>query len=161
MMTETLIFAPFTTELEAYLKKTNMDYDKNCDGTLTIHTTDYIAPDCQEVDPLIIELLKYINKDCVIEGFYDAYEANCASLKFCFEYKAGTLKKFYSDWVRFLCADCFSEFDDFCEIYEERFTEEEYEAFCEEDYYLLDGGDGDAVLYEEIPMTEYPLNLWK
>ena len=160
MMTETMIIAPFTTELEAYLKTTNMYYEKNEEGQLFITSSDYIAPDHNAVDPLIAELVKHINEDCIIEGYYD-HGGNCGStMKFRFEYLNGTLKKYLSDWLDFLPVDSFAYYEEFCEEYEDRFSEEEYEAFLEEAVvYLLDGGDSDAVTEDQIPMTEYSLIL--
>ena len=159
MMTETMIIAPFTADLEAYLKNSNMNYEMADENKLFIYTSDYIASDYKEVDPLVVELLKHINQDCTIEGFYDAHEASGCTMMFRFDYKDGSLKKFYSDWMTFLCMDRFEDYEEFCEYYEDRFTEEEFEAFCETEHYLLDGGDGEAVTEDQIPMTEYPLSI--
>jgi len=160
MMTETIIIAPFTADLEAYLKNTNMDYERADENKLFIYTSDYIAPDHKAVDPLIAELVKYINEDCIIEGYYDHGGNSGSTMKFRFEYLNGNLKKYLSDWLDFLPVDNFEDYEEFCEEYEDRFSEEEYEAFLEEDVvYLLDGGDGDAVTEEQIPITEYPLSI--
>ena len=158
MMTETMIIAPFTADLEAYLKNTNMDYEMADENKLLIYTSDYIAPDHKAVDPLIAELVKYINEDCIIEGYYDHGGNSGSTMKFRFVSQNGNLKKYLSDWLDFLPVDSFADYEEFCEEYEDRFSEEEYEAFLEEDVvYLLDGGD--AVTEDQIPMTEYSLIL--
>lgn len=159
-MSATLILAPATKALENYLKNSGLEYHKAEEELFRIYTYDYACPGYgKEVDPMIVGLLKYINKDCSIEGFYDADENSGCTMKFRFDYKDGLLKKYYSEWMTFLCADCFSDYEEFCENIGDRFTEEEYEAFCKDEYYLLDGGDGDAVLADQVPMTEYPLSL--
>ena len=134
-----------------------MNYDMGDEDQLFIYTTDYTAPDHNEVDPLIVELLKHINQDCTIEGFYDHGGNSGSTMKFRFVCQNGNLKKYYSEWLDFLPVDSFADYEEFCEEYEDRFSEEEYEAFLEDDVvYLL---DGEAVTEDQIPMTEYPLSI--
>ena len=158
MMTTTMMIAPATKALETYLKSVGLEYEKAAGRKFRIYTTEYLGEGHKEVDPMIVELLKHINKDCSIEGFYDVEEASGSTMMFRFDYKAGELKKFYSDWMTFLPASSY-DYEDFCEIFGDHFSEEEYEAFCETDHYLLDGGNGDAVAEDQIPMTEYPLSI--
>ena len=160
MMTETMIIAPFTADLEAYLKNSNMNYDMGDEDKLFIYTDEYIAHDYKEVDPLIVELLKHINQDCTIEGFYDHGGYSSNTMKFRFVWQNGSLKKYYSDVLGFLYADGFADYEEFCEENEERFSEEVYETLLKEEImYLLDGGNGEAVTEDQIPMTEYPLSI--
>ena len=158
MMSTTMIIAPATKALETYLKNAGLEYEKAEGRKFRIYTCEYDCPESgKEVDPLIVELLKHINKDCSIEGFYDTHEASGCTMMFRFDYKNGILKKYYSDWMTFLCMDNYEDYEEFCEYYEDRFTEEEFETFCEAEHYLLDGGDGDAVPADAIPMEEVTL----
>ena len=157
MMSTTMMIAPATKALETYLKNAGLEYEKAQGRKFRIYTYEYGCSESgKEVDPMIVELLKHINKDCSIEGFYDVEEASGFTMMFRFDYKAGELKKFYSDWMTFLPASSY-DYEDFCEIFGDHFSEEEYEAFCETDHYLLDGGDGDAVPADQVPMIEHPL----
>ena len=157
-MSATMMIAPATKALETYLKNAGLEYEKAQGRKFRIYTYEYGCPESgKEVDPMIVELLKHINKDCSIEGFYDVEESSGSTMMFRFDYKDGILKKFYSEWMTYLCMDNYEDYEEFCEEFEDRFTEEEFEAFCEDEHYLLDCGDGDAVLADQIPMTEYPL----
>ena len=159
-MSATMVIAPATKALETYLKNAGLEYEMYGDHEFNIYTYDYGCPGtCTEVDPMIVELLKHINKDCSIEGFYDVEESSGATMMFRFDYKNGVLKKYYSDWITYLYMGNYKDYEEFCEEYEDRFTEEEFDAFCEAEYYLLNYGDGDAVPANQIPMTEYPLSI--
>ena len=157
MMTTTMMIAPATKALETYLKNAGLEYEKAAGRKFRIYTTEYLGEGHKEVDPMIEELLKHINKDCSIEGFYDADEASGCTMMFRFDYNAGELKKFYSEWIVSLDGNNYGDYEEFCEEFEDRFSEDEFDSFCEDEYYLLDGGDGDAVPADQVPMIEHPL----
>ena len=157
-MSATMMITPATKALETYLKNAGLEYEKTENGDFRIYTYEYGSPETgKEVDPMIVELLKHINMDCSIEGCYDVEEYSGSSMMFRFDYKAGELKKFYSEWITFLSVACYEDYEEFCEEYDDRFTEEEYKAFCETEHFLLDGGYGDAVPGDNIPMEEVAL----
>lgn len=82
MMSTTMIIAPATKALETYLKNAGLEYEKAEGRKFRIYTCEYDCPESgKEVDPLIVELLKHINKDCSIEGFYDTHEASGCTIR--------------------------------------------------------------------------------
>lgn len=154
MTATTLILVPATKEMNDYLMRNGMEYDEFDDNRYRLFVTESFRPEDEDVDSLIIELMKHTGGDFAIEGFYDTFEDSGSTMMFRFQNQDGILKKYCSEWMSFLSASSY-DYETFNDYYEDLFTEEEFEAFCEIEHYLLDSGI--AVPADHIPMTECPL----
>lgn len=109
-----------------------------------------------ELVKLAVNIAKSIpESNFSIEGCIDCSERSGEYQDFLIEYTDGKLIEKHSCWYIEMFAEDFESFEEFCEEYvnennDPRFTEEQFEDFKKEQYYILESGDGDCV--KEVPL---------
>ena len=122
------------------------------------------ADDMCEPEDLAVSIANALpNSEFVISGCIDTSERAGEYMDFVIEYKNNKLVSKSSCWYVYMSAMDFDEYKDFAEEYvdnngEPRFTEEQFEAFKQNTYFILNSGEGDCV--QEVPLeSEYEIDL--
>ena len=109
-----------------------------------------------ELVNLAVDIAKSIpDSDFSIEGCIDCSERSGEFQDFLIEYTNGKLIEKHSCWYVEMFAEDFESFEEFSEEYvdengDPRFSEEQFEDFRNEKFYILESGDGDCV--KEVPL---------
>lgn len=104
-----------------------------------------------DIEELAINIANALpNNSFIIEGCIDTSESAGEYMNFQVEYKNKKLISKNSGWYLHMYPDDFENYDSFLEYYP-KFSEEEFEKFRHDDYYILDSGNGEFV--KEIPLS--------
>lgn len=134
--------------------------DNSMIGKKKIHVEDdHFFCGLEDVQALAVELAKVAGAATFkMKGFIDASASAGEYMDFEITFDG---KKFISKssvWYTELSGEDFDNYEEFCEEYcddddEPLYTEEQYEAMCEEPWFVLETEDGDVAV-EKVPLTE-------
>ena len=166
------IHMPNGTEKDAeVLKDCLVEWDEvfeDDDPSLEIEVRELYdhSDDVEDLEKLAISIAENLpGSEFTIDGCIDTSEDNGEYQDFLIAYSQNKLTTRHSCWYIQMYAEDFEDYDDFADEYQDedgepRFTEEQYEAFKEGTYYILDSGEGDCV--PEVPLdTVYKVDLKK
>lgn len=86
-----------------------------------------------------------------ISGVVDASESYGENMNFFIRYENGALSVQTSCWYRTLDAYEFSDYENFCEVYD-GYSKEEFEKLRRCPHFILDSGEGEVVT--EVPLDD-------
>lgn len=94
------------------------------------------------------DLVKVIGHDVVLEGTIDTSEAAGEYMDFRFEMNEGEKKCYCTDYYQEFDKCAYMSYEDFCEEFGNRYSQEQFDAITDEDSYFV-------VRAEEAPMGDY------